>query len=65
MTGTILHYNQERAFGFILEDGTKRQHFFHVTNCDFLPATGLAVHFELGMGKKGIAAVNVTQVVSQ
>jgi cold shock protein len=65
ITGTILHYNQERGFGFILENGTKRQHFFHVSHCDFLPAVGLQVNFQIGQGKKGVAAVNVTQAVAQ
>ena len=59
MTGTILQYNESRGFGFILENGTKRQHFFHVSSCDFLPVVGQQVQFEVGQGRKGVAAVNV------
>jgi len=59
LIGTILQYSDSRGFGFIAEQGTTRQHFFHVSSCDFFPVAGQPVHFELGQGRKGIAAVNV------
>ncbi len=65
MSGIILHYNQDRAYGFILDDETKRQYFFHVSDCNFLPATAQRVNFEIGQGRKGVAAVNVTQAVTK
>jgi CspA family cold shock protein len=65
IAGTILHYNQERGYGFILENGTKTHYFFHLSSCDFLPTVGLQVLFDPTQGRKGIIATSVTQAVGK
>jgi cold shock CspA family protein len=62
----IQTFFQEAGYGFLLETvnedgkGKRLKHFFHVTSCDFVPEVGQRVVFELGMGRKGIAALNIS-----
>ena len=62
----IQNFIPTKGFGFLQEttqgkDGLKevRRHFFHVTDTDFEPQIGQMVSFQLGLGRKGPAAVMV------
>lgn len=57
LSGCIQKYLSDRGFGFIVEH--KNQHFFHITSCSFIPQVGQLVTFDIGVGKRGPAAVNV------
>ena len=61
-TGLIQKYYLVEVYGFLMQDDGTR-HFFHITNCrGFIPKPGMKVSFEIGEGKKGPAAVNVTLI---
>jgi len=64
--GRVVTFFTEKGFGFLAEDATdasgkkmSRQHFFHITSCNFEPRTGMVVQFRVGQGKRGPAAVGV------
>ncbi len=59
MVATIIHFDKPRGYGFLFEPATGNQFFFHITSCNFIPEVGQQVQFEVGQGRKGIAAVNV------
>ena len=61
-TGTVKFFNKAKGFGFIIEDGTKKEHFVHVSGLIDQIDEGDAVEFELKEGKKGMNAVNVKHV---
>jgi len=60
--GTVKFFNESKGFGFIVEDGTNKEHFVHVSGLDDDVREGDAVEFELKEGKKGMNAVNVKVV---
>jgi cold shock protein len=62
MNGKIKKYNTEKAYGFIVSDSGD-EYFFHISGVSegFMPAEGARVSFEVGEGKKGQIAVNVTK----
>ena len=61
-TGTVKFFNDTKGFGFIIEDGTKKEHFVHVSGLIDDIKEGDAVEFELQEGRKGLNAVNVKVV---
>jgi CspA family cold shock protein len=60
--GTVKFFNRSKGFGFITEDGTKKEHFVHVSGLIDQVKEGDAVEFDLSEGKKGMNAVNVKLV---
>lgn len=58
----ISKYDVERGYGFLIEaDGNR--HFFHITSCNgFIPRPDMMVTFEIGVGRKGPAAVNIALI---
>ncbi|MCB0496470.1 MAG: cold shock domain-containing protein [Cyclobacteriaceae bacterium] len=60
--GTVKFFNESKGFGFIIEDGSKKEHFVHVSGLIDKVKEGDAVEFELKEGKKGLNAVNVKLV---
>ena len=60
--GTVKFFNESKGFGFIIEDGSKKEHFVHVSGLIDKIKEGDAVEFELKEGKKGLNAVNVKLV---
>lgn len=61
-TAVVSQYFPEKGYGFLLEmvAGDKKiTHFFHVTSCSFTPEVGQQVRFNVGIGRKGPAAVDV------
>jgi CspA family cold shock protein len=60
--GTVKFFNDTKGFGFILEEGTGKEHFVHVSGLIDEINEGDNVEFELQEGKKGLNAVNVSVV---
>ncbi|MDY0904860.1 MULTISPECIES: cold shock domain-containing protein [unclassified Pedobacter] len=59
-TGTVKFFNESKGFGFIVEDGSKKEIFVHVSGLKNDIREGDVVNFEVQQGKKGENAVNVT-----
>ena len=57
--GTVKFFNSAKGFGFIIEEGNKKEHFVHVSGLIDEVREGDEVEFELKEGKKGLNAVNV------
>jgi cold shock protein len=57
--GTVKFFNDSKGFGFIIEDGSNKEHFVHVSGLIDDIREGDNVEFELQEGKKGLNAVNV------
>jgi CspA family cold shock protein len=58
-TGKVKFFNEAKGFGFIVEDGTEKEHFVHSTGLIDRIREDDMVEFELTEGKKGLNAVNV------
>ena len=57
--GTVKFFNESKGFGFITEEGSKKEHFVHVSGLIDEIRENDEVEFELKDGKKGLNAVNV------
>lgn len=57
--GTVKFFNESKGFGFIVEDGSKQEHFVHVSGLIDEIREGDEVEFELKDGRKGLNAVSV------
>lgn len=57
--GTVKFFNESKGFGFIVEEGTKNEHFVHVSGLVDEIRENDEVEFELKEGRKGLNAVNV------
>jgi CspA family cold shock protein len=60
--GTVKFFNDAKGFGFIVEDGSSKEHFVHVSGLVDEVREGDVVEFDLEEGKKGLNAVNVKVV---
>jgi CspA family cold shock protein len=58
-TGTVKFFNDAKGFGFIIEDGSKKEHFVHISGLIDEIREGDNVEFDLQEGRKGLNAVNV------
>lgn len=58
-TGTVNFFNEEKGFGFIVEDGSREKIFLHTSN--LLEPVGLndKVKYETQFGDRGLVAINV------
>lgn len=61
--GTVKFFNEEKGFGFIVEEGSGKEHFVHVTGLVDEIREGDEVEFDLKEGKKGLNAIDVKVIV--
>ena len=57
--GTVKFFNDAKGFGFIVEEGSNKEHFVHISCLIDEIRENDQVEFELQEGKKGLNAVNV------
>ena len=57
--GTVKFFNESKGFGFIIEEGTNKEHFVHISGTIDEIREGDEVELDLQEGKKGLNAVNV------
>ncbi len=57
--GTVKFYNENKGYGFIVEEGTGHEVFVHTTGLIEKVRNGDTVVFETKRGKKGITAIEV------
>jgi len=57
--GTVKFFNESKGFGFIVEEGSKKEHFVHISGLIDEIQKDDVVEFDLKEGKKGLNAVNV------
>ena len=60
--GTVKFFNETKGFGFIVEEGSNKEHFVHVSGLIDEVREGDEVEFDLKEGKKGLNAVDVKVV---
>ncbi|NNC51175.1 MAG: cold shock domain-containing protein [Flaviramulus sp.] len=60
--GTVKFFNDSKGFGFIIEEGSNKEHFVHISGLIDEIREGDIVEFDLQEGKKGLNAVNVKVV---
>lgn len=69
--GEIKKFNSLKGFGFISDNESGKEHFFHIKNCvgynpqnrgAHLVSEGSQVEFELQDNPKGAEAINVIQI---
>jgi CspA family cold shock protein len=64
LTGKVKFYYEAKGYGFIKEDNSENEYFFH---CSKTPEKNLQkeekVSFDLEEGKKGLNAINVKRLV--
>ena len=58
-TGTVKFFNDEKGFGFIVDDETGNDVFVHVSGTIDEVTKGDSVEFEIQDGRKGPNAVKV------
>jgi len=58
-TGTVKFYNEEKGFGFIVDNSSKEEIFVHKTGLVDIIREGDSVTFEKTQGKKGMNATDV------
>ncbi|GAB3340702.1 cold shock domain-containing protein [Marivirga atlantica] len=61
-TGTVKFFNEDKGFGFIVEDETQNEIFVHVSGLEEDIEKNDKVSFETTEGKKGLNAVSVRRV---
>lgn len=59
MNGKVKFFDQKKGFGFIIEDETKKEYFFHITDCTVKVDKDDLVSFQAVNGKKGLSATGV------
>ncbi len=59
-SGKIKFYNEQKGYGFIIEDGTTNEYFVHATGLLNKIKKDDQVEFELVDSKKGVKAVSVS-----
>jgi CspA family cold shock protein len=60
--GTVKFFNETKGFGFIIEEGTNKEYFVHVSGIINEIRENDEVEFELEEGRKGLNAVRVKKL---
>jgi cold shock protein len=61
--GTVKFFNQEKGFGFIVNEDTNKDIFVHVTGLNGTTLKeGDKVNYEEEEGRKGVVASNVVKI---
>ncbi|HVV54135.1 MAG TPA: cold shock domain-containing protein [Mucilaginibacter sp.] len=60
--GVISFFNTSKGYGFIREENTRENVFFHVNNLTFQAQENDKVRFAVEKGPKGLNAVNIEKV---
>ena len=60
--GTVKFFNEAKGFGFIVEEGTNKEVFVHVSGLKDKITKDDHVEFNIVEGQKGINAVDVKKV---
>jgi len=58
-TGTVKFFNDEKGFGFIVDDENGQEYFVHISGLTDDVTKGDSVTFEITEGRKGPNATNV------
>ena len=61
-SGVVKFFTEEKGFGFIIDDDSAKEFFFHFTNTLDKVKKDDKVRFDLVEGKRGMNAVNVKRV---
>lgn len=61
-TGSINFFNEEKGFGFIIEDGSREKIFVHASNLQEPVQLNDKVRYETEYGDRGLVAVNVKKI---
>jgi cold shock protein len=61
-TGTIKFFNEQKGYGFLVDESTNKEVFLHVTGLLDEIKQGDSVTFSLKEGKKGVNAVDIRRV---
>ena len=61
-TGVVKWFNAEKGYGFITEDRSKENVFFHQNNAREILKKGHKVSFEKERSAKGFSAINIELV---
>ncbi len=59
MNGKIKFFDSKKGFGFIVDDETNNEYFFHITSCLEQVDKDDIVNYEITNGKKGMCAIDV------
>lgn len=60
-SGVITFFNQSKGFGFIRDDKTRENVFFHVNNLTYQAKENDKVLYDTEKGPRGMAAVKITK----
>ncbi|MDW3196774.1 MAG: cold shock domain-containing protein [Cytophagales bacterium] len=60
--GTVKFYNEEKGFGFIVQQGVLDQYFVHGSNVDGTIFDNDKVRFKIEKGEKGYNAIEVKKI---
>ncbi|GAB5526463.1 MAG: cold shock domain-containing protein [Roseivirga sp.] len=61
-TGTVKFFNDDKGFGFIVDDETQQDVFVHVSGTVDAIQKDDKVEFDTEEGRKGVNAVNVRKI---
>ena len=64
-TGKIKFYNTEKAYGFLADDQTRDELFFHISDADpgYIPQQNDMISYEVGENRKGLCAVDLKLLI--